>query len=184
MDEIFFLQGPSRFGTFSIVWKNTAQWIMISRILLSNEQISSAERTKAWFPHVRKGSCTEVDQLALEIQRFLEGEDVSFDLEMMLFEECSAFQQAVLRTEQAIPRGSVSTYGRIARHLGQGCARSVGTALARNPFPVVIPCHRAVRSDGTLGGFQGGVAMKRALLEFEGIAFTSDGTILTEQYSY
>jgi methylated-DNA-[protein]-cysteine S-methyltransferase len=47
----------------------------------------------------------------------------------------------------------------------------VGNALATNPFPIIIPCHRAIRSDGSLGGFQGATAMKRALLEREGIVF-------------
>ncbi|MDT8271624.1 MAG: methylated-DNA--[protein]-cysteine S-methyltransferase [Desulfomonilia bacterium] len=180
MSELFFLSMPSRFGTLCIVWQVFSGQIKIRRIFLSNEQIRSAERTKAWFPRVQKGSCEEVEQLALEIRRFLMGEDVAFDLEMMMFEECSAFQQAVLRTEHAIPRGKVNTYGRIARHLGQGCPRSVGTALALNPFPLVIPCHRTIRADGSLGGFQGGSAMKRALLEYEGITFTPDGTIMSE----
>jgi len=52
-----------------------------------------------------------------------------------------------------------------------GAGRAVGNALARNPFPLVIPCHRAVRSDGALGGYQGGVQMKRKLLALEGVAF-------------
>jgi methylated-DNA-[protein]-cysteine S-methyltransferase len=56
-----------------------------------------------------------------------------------------------------------------------GAARAVGHALALNPFPLIIPCHRAVRSDGGLGGFQGGLAMKRKLLELEGIAFSPSG---------
>jgi alkylated DNA nucleotide flippase Atl1 len=48
---------------------------------------------------------------------------------------------------------------------------AVGHALAANPFPIIIPCHRAIRSDGSLGGYQGGLAMKRSLLEREGIRF-------------
>jgi methylated-DNA-[protein]-cysteine S-methyltransferase len=60
----------------------------------------------------------------------------------------------------------VSTYQRIAGHLGSPqAARAVGTTLAHNPFPIIVPCHRAIRTDGTLGGFQGGMEMKRALLE-------------------
>jgi methylated-DNA-[protein]-cysteine S-methyltransferase len=49
-----------------------------------------------------------------------------------------------------------------------GGARAVGGALVHNPFPIIVPCHRAVRSNGQLGGFQGGQKMKRALLEFKG----------------
>jgi methylated-DNA-[protein]-cysteine S-methyltransferase len=49
--------------------------------------------------------------------------------------------------------------------------------LARNPFPLIIPCHRAIRSDGSLGGFGGGLKMKRALLEMEGVGFDSRGHV-------
>jgi methylated-DNA-[protein]-cysteine S-methyltransferase len=57
-------------------------------------------------------------------------------------------------------------------------------ALARNPFPLLIPCHRAIRSNGKLGGFQGGPGMKRALLELEGIEFSPTGKVLTDRIHY
>ena len=74
----------------------------------------------------------------------------------------------------------VSTYRRIAAHLGvpKG-ARAVGNALATNPFPIVIPCHRAIRSDGALGGYQGGLAMKRALLMQEGVDVDERGRVVS-----
>jgi methylated-DNA-[protein]-cysteine S-methyltransferase len=56
--------------------------------------------------------------------------------------------------------------------------------LANNPFPIIIPCHRAVRSNRTLGGYQGGLAMKRALLEMEGIRFDDTGRIATKDFFY
>ncbi len=89
---------------------------------------------------------------------------------------CRPFQRRVLLAEHSIPRGSVSTYGRIARRIGRpGSARAVGRALSLNPFPIVIPCHRALRSDLSLGGYQGGLAMKRRLLEMEGVVFDKAG---------
>jgi methylated-DNA-[protein]-cysteine S-methyltransferase len=98
---------------------------------------------------------------------------------------CSGFQQEVLRAEHGIPRGSVSTYQRIARHLGSpNGSRAVGNALANNPFPIIIPCHRAIRSDRSLGGYQGGVKMKRTLLEMEDIEFDDTGRIATEDFFY
>jgi methylated-DNA-[protein]-cysteine S-methyltransferase len=60
----------------------------------------------------------------------------------------------------------------------------VGNALATNPFPIVIPCHRAIRSDGTLGGYQGGLAMKRALLEQEGVDLDERGKVLSPRLFY
>lgn len=85
---------------------------------------------------------------------------------------CSKFQQKVLRATSAIPRGKVSTYQCIAKQIGKPkAARAVGRALANNPFPLIIPCHRVIRSDGSLGGYQGGLKMKRALLKKEGVFY-------------
>lgn len=104
-------------------------------------------------------------------------------MEMVALELCGEFQRRVLLAEYGIPRGWVSTYGRIARHIGSpGAARAVGTALAENPFPIIIPCHRAVRADGTLGGYQGGKEMKRALLEMEGVEFKGAGVSMERVY--
>lgn len=93
----------------------------------------------------------------------------------------SSFQYRVLKAEYAIPYGRVSTYGALAEKIGNpGAARAVGTALARNPFPIIIPCHRTIGADHSLGGFQGGIAMKRRLLELEGVRFRADGRVMPE----
>ena len=82
---------------------------------------------------------------------------------------------AVYNLLRKIPQGSVSTYGDIASALGNpNASRAVGRILGRNPNPVVVPCHRVVRSDGTLGGYTGGVKRKRELLEKEGLTFSGD----------
>ena len=98
---------------------------------------------------------------------------------------CPPFQQAVLRAEHAIPRGKVSAYGLLAARLGRpGAARAVGNALATNPFPIVVPCHRALRGDGSIGGYQGGPAMKRALLAMEGVRFDAAGRVVCKRFHY
>lgn len=82
----------------------------------------------------------------------------------------SEFEQAVLRQALAIPRGQVRPYAWIAREIGRPKAvRAVGTALGNNPVPLLIPCHRVVRSDGMIGEYIFGSAAKRAVLEAEGI---------------
>jgi methylated-DNA-[protein]-cysteine S-methyltransferase len=63
-------------------------------------------------------------------------------------------------------------------------ARAVGRALATNPFPIIIPCHRAIRSNGVLSGYQGGLAMKRALLAFEGIEISEADKALSKNVYY
>jgi methylated-DNA-[protein]-cysteine S-methyltransferase len=71
-----------------------------------------------------------------------------------------------------VPAGETVTYAELARRIGRpGACRSVGTALARNPLPVFVPCHRVLRTDGGLGGFtaEGGIDLKRAMLRLEGV---------------
>ena len=131
------------------------------------------------FPDAVKGSCPVVDRLGRAIVRFCRGEDVAFDRRVALFDGLPPFQQRVLREEIRVPRGRVTSYGALARMLGKpDAARAVGSALGRNPFPLIVPCHRAVRTDGGLGGFQGGIEMKRALLEMEGVRFSGSGRVL------
>lgn len=131
------------------------------------------------------GGCPEISALAKEIACFLSGRLVSFDLFLLRLDLCRPFQLRVLLAEAGIPRGKISTYGRIAAHIGHPSAsRAVGTALARNPFPIAIPCHRALRFDLSLGGYQGGLAMKRRLLEMEGIRFGRKGRALKPSVHY
>jgi O-6-methylguanine DNA methyltransferase len=87
----------------------------------------------------------------------------------------SPFERSVLEVVRKIPEGEVVTYGEVARRVGRpGAARAVGQALARNPFPLLIPCHRVVRSDGRLGGFSSGPERKRMLLQEEGVEVEGD----------
>jgi len=79
------------------------------------------------------------------------------------------FQWAVLRVVMTIPPGETRTYAWVARQIGRpGAVRAVGTALRKNPFPVIIPCHRVIKSDGSLGKYAGrDDGRKKALLEME-----------------
>ena len=185
VDERICAGGPAAvvrstpFGPVVVVGSIVSGRPKIIRVLLSRPGQSAEDLMKRAFPLVRStGIPPEIEALAGDIQAFLSGEDIRFSLSMVSLEMCPGFQQEVLRAEHRIPRGAVSTYADIAGHLGRPCAASaVGNALARNPFPVIIPCHRAIRSDGSLAGFQGGVAMKRRLLEMEGIEFAYNGNV-------
>jgi methylated-DNA-[protein]-cysteine S-methyltransferase len=144
----------------------------IDRILLSKPGAPAGQVVRNLFPNSPVSSCSGINALLDDIEAFLNGEDIRFSLDAVRLDLCPAFQQKVLRAEHAVPRGSVSTYRLIAQHLtNPNGARAVGMALATNPFPIVVPCHRAIRSDRALGGYQGGLKMKRALLEMEGIVF-------------
>jgi methylated-DNA-[protein]-cysteine S-methyltransferase len=92
-----------------------------------------------------------------------------------------AFNRRVYELARTIPPGTTMTYGEVARRLGSpGMARAVGQALGRNPFPIVVPCHRVLAADGRMGGFSapGGVATKRKMLEIEGVEGVADAPSL------
>ena len=85
--------------------------------------------------------------------------------------EGTAFQQKVWNEIDKIPRGEIVTYSQIAENIGHPkAARAVANACGANPNPIVVPCHRVIRSDGELGGYSGpgGIKQKRKLLENEG----------------
>ncbi|MDO9284629.1 MAG: methylated-DNA--[protein]-cysteine S-methyltransferase [Aquabacterium sp.] len=85
----------------------------------------------------------------------------------------TAFQQAVWRALQALPRGRTSTYASIAAAAGSPAAvRAAGAAIGRNPVSILVPCHRVLGRDGSLTGYAGGLERKQALLQREGVLLT------------
>lgn len=82
--------------------------------------------------------------------------------------DLTPFTRAVLMAVTGIPRGETLSYSEVASLAGRpGAARAVGNIMAANPFPILIPCHRVIRGDGSMGGFGGGLDLKAWLLEFE-----------------
>lgn len=106
------------------------------------------------------------DELASKLERELaDPENTEVDLRA-----CHPFQRAVLEATRRIPAGSVRPYSWVAREIGQpGAVRAVGTALARNPVPLIVPCHRVVRSDGETGHYALGDDDKVVMLQHEGV---------------
>jgi methylated-DNA-[protein]-cysteine S-methyltransferase len=106
-----------------------------------------------------------------QIIAYFEGHKIDFSSDFPLIPEgIGGFGGQVLRACRKVPFGRTKTYGELAARIGRpGAARAVGSALARNPIPLLIPCHRIIRSDGNLGGFSapGGTAFKRRLLLHE-----------------
>ena len=140
----------------------------------------SAGAFEAWFENRFGRPALAADQLPPELgdrldRAIAEGRPGSLPLDLR---SLTPFQAQVLMKTAEIPRGEVRPYGWVAGEIGKPSAtRAVGSALARNPVPVVIPCHRVVRSDGVLGRYSMGEdANKRRLLEAEGLdmdGFTS-----------
>jgi methylated-DNA-[protein]-cysteine S-methyltransferase len=173
------------FGSVGVIWTELNDNPKVVRILLSKPGLSAEDQVSELYPNLQASSCAEIGDIATAIKGLLEGEEIKFSLDVADLSLCTEFQQLVLRAEQRIPRGSISTYQLIAEYLGKrNGARAVGNALANNPFPLIVPCHRAVRSDRHLGGYQGGLEMKRALLEREGIPFDDAGRVACTQFYY
>lgn len=102
-----------------------------------------------------------------ELEDYLGGRLRRFSMPFR-FPQGTAFQQKVWRTLLTIPYGETRSYGWLAARVGSPrAARAVGQAVGRNPLPIIIPCHRIISADGSLGGFSCGVPVKKWLLELE-----------------
>jgi methylated-DNA-[protein]-cysteine S-methyltransferase len=112
-----------------------------------------------------------LDAVTRQLDEYFGGSRHSFDVPLD-WQLSKGFRRVVLEHLAAdISYGSTASYGTLARLSGSPKAvRAVGTTCATNPIPVVVPCHRVVRSDGTMGNYRGGPAAKRALLDLEGAA--------------
>jgi O-6-methylguanine DNA methyltransferase len=125
------------------------------------------------------GADREVVEIArAQLEEYLDGRRRAFELPIDLV-GVSAWDRAVLAGVAGIPYGRVTSYGRLARLIGRpGAARATGGAVGRNPIGIVIPCHRVIAGDGSLGGYGGDwfgsrrelLAIKRGLLEREGVS--------------
>ncbi len=112
------------------------------------------------------------DDLYRDISRYLKGEKVDFSIYEPDLSDLTEFEQAVLNETKAIPYGTTITYSELADRIGSsGGARAVGQALSKNPYPIVIPCHRVVARSG-IGGYSGGVKLKKRLLNLEAKGIT------------
>jgi methylated-DNA-[protein]-cysteine S-methyltransferase len=109
-----------------------------------------------------------VDRVRRELDEYFSGRRQSFDMPLD-WSLVHGFNRKVLEATARIPFGGVSTYSDMARSAGSPRgARAAGNALHNNPIPIVVPCHRVLHRDGGLGGYGGGLPMKRFLLKLEG----------------
>lgn len=113
-------------------------------------------------------------QAAHLLQRYYTGERIDFSEIPVVLDGMTLFRQSVLMTIRNLGYGEICSYGQVAVECGSPFAsRAIGGALASNPVPIIIPCHRVLASDGRLTGFSapGGQATKMALLKMEGVEF-------------
>jgi methylated-DNA-[protein]-cysteine S-methyltransferase len=125
-----------------------------------------ARITRAYGPGVLpdRRAC---DRVLTELDQYFGHRRRTFDLDVDLT-PLTPFQRRVLAATARVPYGELTTYRQVAREAGnEHASRAAGGAVGSNPIPIVIPCHRVVASDGSLGGYSGGLAAKRRLLAHE-----------------
>lgn len=112
------------------------------------------------------------DETVSRVREYFRGKPVDFSDQLDL-SSGTEFQRKVWSSCRGIPYGQTRSYGWIAGQIGKpGASRAVGNALGKNPIPIIIPCHRVLAADGGIGGFSGGLSVKRRLLRLEGIKVT------------
>jgi methylated-DNA-[protein]-cysteine S-methyltransferase len=121
---------------------------------------------------VIEGIQVSEDSVLSLFKRYIAGYPVDFSGTSIKYVTGSDFDKRVWDVVRMIPYGEVRSYGWVAEKLGdRKLARAVGSALSRNPLLIIIPCHRVLRSDGSIGGFtsEGGIGLKKYLLKLEGV---------------
>lgn len=165
MDEEHFVIYESSIGHIAIVSRNNK---VVELAVVDKGMYEARKMITTLYPDATE-AMAPFKTIRTLLDRYLQGREVDFEVEVDI-SRLGAFTREVLYELRKIPRGEVKTYGWLARRVGKpGAARAVGQALKRNPIPIIIPCHRIIRDDGTMGGFSMGVNIKERLLALEGV---------------
>ena len=157
----------TRFGSGSVYGSDVG----ISQVIIPNMSVLTGIDSKH---HQEYESSGLTDRVASMLQRYFQGEPIEFNDVPVDLGSLTEFRCSVLAATRSLMYGDVCSYGQLAKMCGSPrAARAIGGALAVNPVPIVIPCHRVAGSDGRLTGFSapGGESTKKALLKMEGVEF-------------
>ncbi len=175
----------STFGDVGIVWVREGEPPLIIRAVFPQNGMSTTDMIKKDFPDAEEGLHKNLEKTCDSISAFLDGACVNFSMKFVGIDRCGDFQRRVLLETMRIPRGNVTSYSSLAKRISApGAARAVGSALAGNPFPIIIPCHRVVKSDGYVGQFGGGTEVKKALLRLEGVEIDNSERIVSQRINF
>jgi methylated-DNA-[protein]-cysteine S-methyltransferase len=158
-------------GHCGIAWNDVG----IARMQLPARGAEATERyLLRWLPGAVLGTPTaEVTEAVAAIKQYFQGEKVDFSDVRLDLDGQEEFFKRIYAATRRVGWGQTTTYGTLAKELGTGpeAARDVGQAMARNPVPLIIPCHRVLAAGGKVGGFSapGGSAAKVRMLELEGV---------------
>ncbi len=174
---------PSPWGPVRIA--ATARGVAAAELLSTEEGFAAGLDRRGLVPAPDRADDAAGDaartfahEAAMRIAAALEGDDAGLETLPIDIDDRPAWDRLVLAAVRAIPRGETAGYGEVARRIGRaGAARAVGGAVGRNPVGLLIPCHRVIAGDGTLGGYgaaawggrEAALDVKRALLALEGV---------------
>lgn len=163
MPFLYWSRCPSPWGSLRLI----ATEYGLCRLLLSGEADADRWVARHLPGHVPVEGAPLLREAARQLQQYFSGERCGFDVPVDV--RGTPFQKAVWQALQTIPYGETRSYAQVAAQVGRPQAtRAVGAANGANPLPIVIPCHRVIRKDGSPGGYGGGLALKVALLRLEG----------------
>lgn len=158
----------------TIIWRENTRF-QIEEIILSNLNKNSTEIAIEKYPSsIEKEETPEIlNKIIQELNKYFNRKEAQFSLDYLNLKKLTPFQRKVLIATFNTQKGTVLTYKSIADKINNPKAyRAVGSALAKNPFPIIIPCHRIIKFDRTIGGFGGvseGLKEKEILLKIEGV---------------
>lgn len=157
-----------------VTFSTSAGWVGIlgsasglMRTTLPQHSASEAQEILGVSPQEMASQSHRFQNLIERLRIYFSGREVEFS-DCVDLSGATAFQRQVWETTRLIPYGQTRAYGWVAEQIGKPkAARAVGQALGRNPLPVIIPCHRVIAGNGSLGGFSGGLEIKKQLLRLE-----------------
>lgn len=170
-DSLVWLAVPSELGDLALI----ATLDTLVGLQLPS-RTAHATRIRRHWPDsdVRRGTNSVLTFFAHELRLYLAGSPAGFS-GPLAFPRSTDYERAVYAAARRIPHGETRTYGWVAEHAG-GSPQSAGNALGRNPLPIIVPCHRVVAAT-SLGGFTGGLPLKRQLLALEGASPLNQGEL-------
>ena len=165
-------------GTCSLVWEG--EMVVGLRLPEASPSATRARIKRRWPDATEQTAPAAMQAIIDRVLTLLGGERVDLRDVPLDFGAAPEFHKQVYEIARTIPAGQTMTYGEIARRLGVPHeSREVGQAMGRNPIAIIMPCHRVLGADGKMGGFSanGGVAIKRRILEIEGAAALGAGPL-------
>jgi len=177
-NDVTFVVFETAIGWAGLAWSEQG---LVGAHLPEADPDAARRRFRQRFPGaVEAGAPPAVAALVAGVQALMRGEKADLSAAKLDLARVSDFEAQVYEIARAIPPGETLTYGEIAIRLGDRLlARDVGQALGRNPWPIIVPCHRVTAAGGKLGGFsaRGGARTKHRLLTIEGAAAAAQGEL-------